>query len=90
MQANLEKLGGLVHSGAVLLALTQAGASRERAYGLVQKSAMAAWRGEGDFLKLLKADAEVRRALSDDTLVSLFDLKAHTRHVDAIFERVFA
>jgi adenylosuccinate lyase len=89
MKANLEELGGLVHSGVVLLALTQAGVSREDAYRLVQKSAMAAWNGDGDFLALLKADSDVRRGLPPDRLESLFDLKAHTRHVDAIFERVF-
>jgi adenylosuccinate lyase len=90
MKENLEMLGGLVHSGAVLLALTQAGLSREAAYRLVQRSAMAAWRKEGDFLALLKADAEVTQALSPAKLDALFDLGTHTKHVDFIFRRVFA
>lgn len=90
MKENLEKLGGLVHSGSVLLALTQAGLSREDSYRLVQKSAMSAWRGEGGFLALLKADAEVTRALPHAKLDALFDLKAHTKHVDFIFKRVFS
>jgi adenylosuccinate lyase len=90
MKANLEKLGGLCHSGAVLLALTQKGVSREDAYALVQKSAMAAWRGEGRFLENLQADKDVARALSAAELASLCDLGAHFRHVDTIFRRVFA
>ena len=89
MKANLEKLGGLVHSGAVLVALTQKGLSREDAYRLVQKSAMAAWRGEGDFRRLLEGDAEVSRALKPGEIAALFDLAAHTKHVDFIFKRVF-
>jgi adenylosuccinate lyase len=87
MQANLDKLGGLVHSQRVLLALTQAGVSREDAYRLVQRNAMPVWRGEGQFLDLLKADAEV--ILSDDDLEALFDLSYHFKHVDTIFARVF-
>ena len=88
MQANLDKLGGLVHSQRVLLALTQAGVSREDAYRLVQRNAMPVWRGEGQFLDLLKADDEV--VLSDDALEALFDLGYHFKHVDTIFDRVFA
>ena len=87
MQDNLDKLGGLVHSQRVLLALTQAGVSREDAYRLVQRNAMPVWRGEGIFLDLLKADAEV--VLDDATLESLCDLSYHFKHVDTIFNRVF-
>ncbi len=87
MQANLDRLGGLVHSQRVLLALTQAGVSREDAYRLVQRNAMPVWRGEGNFLALLKADEEV--VLSDADLDALFDLGYHTKHVDTIFARVF-
>ena len=87
MQANLDKLGGLVHSQRVLLALTQAGMSREDAYRLVQRNAMPVWEGKGVFLDLLKADAEV--VLDDATLESLFDLSYHVKHVDTIFKRVF-
>ena len=87
MQANLDKLGGLVHSQRVLLALTQAGVSREDAYRLVQRNAMPVWRGEGQFLELLKADEDV--VLSDDELEALFDLGYHFKHVDTIFHRVF-
>ena len=87
MQANLDKLGGLVHSQRVLLALTQAGVSREDAYRLVQRNAMPVWRGEGQFLDLLKADDEV--VLSDADLEALFDLGYHFKHVETIFNRVF-
>jgi adenylosuccinate lyase len=87
MQANLDRLGGLVHSQRVLLALTQAGVSREDAYRLVQRNAMPVWRGEGQFLDLLKADKEV--VLSDSALEELFDLGYHFKHVDTIFDRVF-
>ena len=89
MQANLDKLGGLVHSQRVLLALTQNGVSREDSYRLVQRNAMPVWRGEGNFLDLLKADADVKKALSDADLEALFDMGYHTRHVDTIFQRVF-
>ncbi|CAI8213492.1 MAG: Adenylosuccinate lyase [Alphaproteobacteria bacterium] len=87
MQANLDKLGGLVHSQRVLLALTQAGVSREDAYRLVQRNAMPVWRGEGQFLDLLKGDDEV--VLSDGDLDALFDLGYHFKHVETIFNRVF-
>ena len=89
MQKNLDRLGGLVHSQRVLLALTQAGVSREDAYRLVQRNAMPVWRGEGDFLSLLAADPEVSAKLSRNELETLFDLGYHTRHVDTIFKRVF-
>ncbi len=89
MMKNLDQLGGLVHSQRVLLALTQAGVSREDAYRLVQRNAMPVWRGEGNFLELLKADTEVSNTLSNTELENLFDLGYHTRHVDTIFARVF-
>ncbi|MBT4491255.1 MAG: adenylosuccinate lyase [Rhodospirillaceae bacterium] len=89
MKTNLERLGGLVFSGRVLLALTQAGVSREDAYEYVQRNAMPVWRGEGEFLTLLKADAEVTAALTDPELEAMFDLGYHTKHVDTIFARVF-
>ncbi|MFZ4533473.1 MAG: adenylosuccinate lyase, partial [Alsobacter sp.] len=89
MQRNLDRLGGLVHSQRVLLALTQKGVSREDAYRLVQRNAMPVWRGQGDFLSLLKADAEVSAHLSAAELEALFDLGYHLAHVDTIFHRVF-
>jgi adenylosuccinate lyase len=89
MQKNLDRLGGLVHSQRVLLALTQKGISREDAYTIVQRNAMPVWRGEGDFLSLLKADADVRKALTDAELEELFDLGYHLKNVDMIFKRVF-
>ncbi|MFW6077637.1 MAG: adenylosuccinate lyase [Hyphomicrobiales bacterium] len=89
MQRNLDRLGGLIHSQRVLLALTQKGASREDAYALVQRNAMPVWRGEGQFIDLLKTDAEVTALLDASELEALFDLGYHLKHVDAIFERVF-
>ena len=89
MQRNLGRAGGLVHSQRVLLALTQKGVTREDAYRLVQRNAMKAWRGEGDFLALLKADADVRKHLSEKELAANFDLDFHLAQVDTIFRRVF-
>ncbi len=89
MQKNLDLLGGLVHSQRVLLALTQKGASREDAYKYVQRNAMPVWRGEGDFLDLLKKDPDVKKLLSDAELEEKFDLGYHLKHVDTIFTRVF-
>jgi len=89
MQKNLDQLGGLVFSQRVLLALTQKGASREDAYSFVQRNAMPVWRGEGNFLDLLKADKDVTAKLSAKDLDDLFDLTYHTKHVDTIFTRVF-
>ena len=89
MGRNLDRLGGLVHSQRVLLALTQKGLSREDSYRLVQRNAMPVWRGEGDFLTLLKADPEVSAALEPAELEELFDLGYHLKHVDTIFGRVF-
>ncbi|MGJ5034244.1 adenylosuccinate lyase [Bradyrhizobium sp. HKCCYLRH3059] len=89
MEKNLDKLGGLVHSQRVLIALTQKGASREDSYRLVQRNAMPVWRGEGDFRTLLKADADVKKYLSDAEIDEQFDLGYHLKHVDTIFKRVF-
>jgi adenylosuccinate lyase len=89
MQKNLDKLGGLIHSQRVLLALTQKGVSREDSYVYVQRNAMPVWRGEGDFLTLLKQDKDVKARLSDKELEDLFDLGYHLKHVDTIFKRVF-
>jgi len=89
MQENLNQLGGLIHSQRILLALTQAGLAREDGYRIVQQNAMSAWRGEGQFLALLKADKQVSTALDEKTLESLFDLAPHLAHVDMIFDRVF-
>jgi adenylosuccinate lyase len=91
MQANLDAMGGLVHSQRVLLALTQAGVSREDAYKLVQRNAMKVWESSGalQLLDLLKADGEVTAALSEAELEEKFDLAYHYKHVDTIFERVF-
>ncbi len=89
MKKNLERLGGLIHSQRVLLALTQKGVSREDAYAFVQRNAMPVWRGEGDFLTLLKADPDVSKALSGEELAELFDLGYHLKNVDVIFARVF-
>ena len=89
MRANLERLGGLVFSQRVLLALTQAGMEREDAYRVVQENAMAASRGDGAFRDLLEADSRVLEHLDAAGLDSLFDLAPYTRHVDTIFRRVF-
>jgi adenylosuccinate lyase len=89
MRENLETLGGLVDSQRVLLALTQAGMSREDAYRAVQKQAMAAWQGHGRFSDLLKQDSEIGRHLSAQTIDGLFDTAYHLKHVDTIFRRVF-
>ncbi|WP_411287414.1 adenylosuccinate lyase [Phenylobacterium sp.] len=87
MAKNLDRLGGLVHSQRVLLALTQKGMSREASYAAVQRNAMRVWRGEGAFLEFLKADPEV--TLSHAELSELFDLGYHFKHVDTVFARVF-
>ncbi len=91
MQKNLDRMGGLVHSQRVLLALTQAGVSREDAYRLVQRNAMKVWESDGELslMELLKADPEVTAALSPETIEEKFDLGYHYRHVDTIFARVF-
>ncbi len=89
MKENMDKLGGLIHSQRVLLALTQAGISREDSYRLVQRNAMKVWKEGGYLLDYLKADKDVTAALSDTRLKSLFDLGYHLKHVDTIFSRVF-
>ncbi|MBU2587477.1 MAG: adenylosuccinate lyase, partial [Alphaproteobacteria bacterium] len=91
MQKNLDSMGGLVHSQRVLLALTQAGVSREDAYALVQRNAMKVWESDGklSLLDLLKADSQVTAALSPEALEDKFDLAYHFAQVDTIFARVF-
>ncbi|MGE5722345.1 MAG: adenylosuccinate lyase [Sphingomonadales bacterium] len=91
MQKNLDRMGGLVHSQRVLLALTQAGASREDAYRIVQRNAMKVWDSDGalSLLDLLKQDPDVTALLSNETLEESFDLGYHLKHVDTIFARVF-
>jgi adenylosuccinate lyase len=89
MLKNLDRLGGLVHSQRVLLALTQKGVTREDAYAAVQGNSMKVWRGEGAFLDFLKADPIVRPHLTDAELADLFDLGYHFKNVDFVFARVF-
>ncbi|HWH18119.1 MAG TPA: adenylosuccinate lyase [Allosphingosinicella sp.] len=91
MRKNLDRMGGLVHSQRVLLALTQAGAAREDAYRLVQRSAMQVWESDGELslMELLKADPEVTALLTPAQIEERFDLDYHFKHVDTIFERVF-
>ncbi|MGX7895623.1 adenylosuccinate lyase [Tsuneonella sp. HG222] len=91
MRKNLDRMGGLVHSQRVLLALTQAGLTRDDAYRLVQRNAMKVWESDGQLslLELLKADPEVSAALSDAQLEEKFDLDYHFKHVETIFARVF-
>jgi len=91
MQKNLDRMGGLVHSQRVLLALTQAGISREDSYRIVQRNAMKVWESDGEIalLDLLKADADVTAKLSDEDLEERFNLDYHFKHVDTIFARVF-
>jgi adenylosuccinate lyase len=89
MRANLERMKGLIYSQAVLLALTRSGLSRERAYAIVQRNAMAVWEGRGGFRELLAADPDLRGALGDGELAACFDPARYLRHVDAIYERLF-
>ena len=89
MQANLDRLGGLHNSQRVLLALTQAGVSRENAYRLVQRNAMKTWEHGADFLESLKGDPDVTRAVPAAELEAMFDIAYHTKHVDTVFDRVF-
>ena len=89
MQKNLDRLGGLIHSQRVLIALTQKGMPREEAYRVVQRNAMKVWGGEKDFMSLLKSDPDVRAKLSDVEIESNFDLDYHLKHIDTIFKRVF-
>jgi adenylosuccinate lyase len=90
MRANLDLLGGLVHSQRVLLALARAGMSREDAYRTVQRHAMRVWNGDGDFLEFLKQDRDVTERLPVSELEALFDLDYHFKNVDVIFHRVFS
>src|SRR3546814_12363060 len=91
MQKNLDRMGGLVHSQRVLLALTQAGASREDSYALAQRNAMKVWESDGELslLDLLKADPDVTARLSADQLHDLFDLCIHMTQVQPTFARLF-
>jgi adenylosuccinate lyase len=89
MESNMNRFRGLIHSQRVLLALTQAGVSREIAYRLVQRNAMKVWEQGKDFLTELLADEEVTDSLGEDEIRSKFDLGYHTKHVDTIFDRVF-
>jgi len=91
MQKNIDRMGGLVHSQRVLLALTQAGLSREESYALVQRNAMKVWESDGQLslLELLKTDQDVSQRLSAEELNALFDLGYHFKHVDTIFDRLF-
>ncbi|MGE3150613.1 MAG: adenylosuccinate lyase [Pseudorhodoplanes sp.] len=89
MQKNLDRLGGLVHSQRMLIALTQKGVAREEAYRIVQDNAMKVWRGEGDFLSFLKADPRVTAKMSASEIAENFDLGYHFKHADTIFKRVF-
>jgi adenylosuccinate lyase len=89
MLRNLDRQGGLVHSQRILLALTQKGVAREDAYRMVQRNAMKAWGGEGDFRLLLKADADVRKHMDEAEIEANFDIGHHLKHVDTIFDRVF-
>ena len=89
MKANLDRLGGLIHSQQVLLALTGKGTAREAAYEMVQRNAMRTWSGEGSFIDFLQNDPDVAALLSEAEINALFDIGYHTRHVDTIFRRVF-
>ena len=89
MRLNLDRLGGLIHSQRVLLALTEAGVPREEAYRIVQRNAMRVWEGGADFLEALLADQDVTKVLSPEKIRAQFDLGYHLKHVDTIFARVF-
>jgi adenylosuccinate lyase len=89
MRKNLDRLGGLIHSQRVLLALTEAGLSREAAYAAIQRNAMRVWDDGADFLDALLADQDIRKALSQTKIREMFDLEYHTKRVDLIFQRVF-
>jgi adenylosuccinate lyase len=91
MQRNMDRMGGLIHSQRVLLALTQAGLSREESYALVQRNAMKVWESDGQLqlFDLLKSDPQVTEKLDVAALEDLFDLGYHLKRIDAIFERVF-
>jgi adenylosuccinate lyase len=89
MRRNLDRLGGLIHSQRVLLALTEAGVPREEAYRIVQRNAKKVWDEGADFLEALLADKDVTKVLSPEEIRAQFDLGYHLKHVDTIFKRVF-
>jgi adenylosuccinate lyase len=89
MRKNLDRLGGLIHSQRVMLALIDKGMAREDAYRLVQRNAMNAWKKGASFLDQLRADPQVAAALNDQELSALFGVDYHLKHVDRIFDRVF-
>jgi adenylosuccinate lyase len=89
MKANLEKMGGLIYSEAVLLLLTKKGLSREEAYGVVQRNAMRGWEKGEDFKTLLSQDEGIKRLLTQEELDAVFDVRSHLKHIDDIFRRVF-
>ena len=89
MRANLDRLGGVIHSQRVLLALVDKGMTRDAAYTAVQRNAMQAWEGKGDFASLLKADPDVAARLTAAEIDTFFDLAYHLKNVDVIFDRVF-
>jgi adenylosuccinate lyase len=89
MRQNLDRLGGLIHSQRVMLALTEAGVPREEAYRIVQRNAKSVWEDGADFLEALLADKEVTKVLSAEQIRAQFDLGYHLKHVDTIFARVF-
>jgi adenylosuccinate lyase len=89
MKANLEKMGGLIYSEAILLLLTKKGLSREEAYGVVQRNAMRVWEEGGDFKTLLSQDEVIKRLFTPEEVDAAFDVRGHLKHVDDIFRRVF-
>jgi adenylosuccinate lyase len=89
MKANLERMGGLIFSEAILLLLTRKGLSREEAYGVVQRNAMKVWEKGDDFKTLLSQDEEIKRLLTHEELDTTFDVRSHLKHVEDIFRRVF-
>jgi adenylosuccinate lyase len=89
MKTNLEKMGGLIFSEAILLLLTKKGLSREEAYGVVQRNATKVWEKGGDFKTLISQDEVVKRLFTREELDAAFDVRDHLKHVDDIFRRVF-
>jgi adenylosuccinate lyase len=89
MKANMEKMGGLVFSESILLFLARKGLSREEAYGVVQRNAMRVWEKGEDFKTLLSRDETIKRLVTGKELNALFDVRAHLKHIDDIFRRVF-
>jgi adenylosuccinate lyase len=89
MEANLKRMGGLIFSEAILLLLTRKGLSREESYNVVQRNAMKVWEKGGDFKTLLSQDEVIKRLLTQEELDAAFDIRAHLKHVDNIFQRIF-